>query len=1565
MPSRNTQAAASLAPFHPATQRWFLENLGPPTAAQMQAWPRIAAGEHTLLLAPTGSGKTLAAFLVAIDRLLFHPRPDDAPPGIRTLYISPLKALAVDVERNLRVPLAGVQTEATRSGVAFHPPRIQVRSGDTPSADRARMTRQPPDILITTPESLYLLLTSKAREMLRTVETVIVDEIHSLVATKRGAHLFLSLERLERLRQQEQPGISPAQRIGLSATQRPLKEVAALLGGAEACADADRPPRPRPVAIVEAGRRKALELTIEVPVEDMAKLAGGGGSSVAGAQAANISPPGSAVASIWLAIHPRLVELIRAHRATMIFVNSRRLAERLATAINDLAGEEIALAHHGSLAKEARAEIEGRLKAGRLPAIVATSSLELGIDMGAVDLVIQIESPPSIAAGMQRVGRSGHSVGEISRGVIFPKFRGDLLACSAAAARMQAGQVEATYFPRNPLDVLAQQLAAMAALGPISVDELYATARSAAPFADLPRGAFEGVLDLLSGRYPSNEFAELKPRITWDRLSGIVTPRRGTQQIAVANAGTIPDRGLYGVFLADGGDGRISRRVGELDEEMVFETRPGDVFLLGASSWRVVEITPEAVLVAPAPGEPGKMPFWRGDGPGRPLEFGQAIGALARELLEVPPDDAMERLRQRHGLEARAATNLLKYLADQAAATGEVPSDRTLVVESFLDEVGDWRVMLMSPLGSRVHAPWALAVAARLRSELGGQVDMVWSDDGLVFRLPEAARPPRIDWLFPKSREVEQILVRELGGTALFATRFRENAARALLLPRRRPGKRTPLWMQRRRAADLLAVASRYEQFPILLETYRECLRDVFDLPGLKKTLQGVERQTIRVVEVESAAPSPFAASLLFSYTGNFLYTGDAPLAERRAQTLALDQAQLRELLGDAELRSLLDAAVIEETSRELARLDGRRPVRHSDALHELLLSQGDFSRNELWLRVDAETVSPETLDAWLHELCEAKRIARTTIAGEARYLAAEDAGRYAAALGAELPRGLPDVFLEPGTEPLDELVSRYARTHTPFTEDDVAARWGVEVSAVQAALGQLAAQGRVIEGAFLPAGQGDEWCDAGVLRLLKRRSLARLRKQVAPVAPATFARFLAEWQGVSRPRRGLDGLLDAVELLQGLPLAASVLEREILPARVAGYRPADLDELCASGEVVWRGFGALGPHDGRVALYLTEHLPRLAREPVAIEAGDDLARDVLAWLQTRGAQFFDDIALALGGFRNDVLAALWRLVWAGHLTNDTLAPLRSLARQAQQERRQARRRGSAFRSRRSERLPGSEGRWSLGGRAGVTAVSPTERAAAIAGQLVERYGVLTRELAASEALAGGFSAIYPVLKAMEEAGRLRRGYFVAEQGAAQFALPGAADRLRELEQQPAREPGEVRVLAATDPANPYGSALPWPGDETRTGGPSVANVGDQLREDNDPWDEVDSALPNDPAQELNLPDDTDQGVESVSPPRPQRAVGAKVILVDGALRGYLGRQGQHLRTFLPAPQPERSRIVEQLAMALAEHARQESETQRPLYLAQVDGQAASESPWAMVLAAAGFRRIGAGLFCG
>jgi ATP-dependent Lhr-like helicase len=1441
---------------------WFRSALGEPTRAQALGWPPIARGESTLLLAPTGSGKTLAAFLVAIDRLLRTP--PDAQRRTRVLYVSPLKALAVDVERNLRAPLAEIQARSSPEDAAhFHAPSVGVRTGDTSSSDRERMRRAPADILITTPESLYLLLTSRARETLAAVDTLIVDEIHALVPTKRGAHLALSLERLEALR----PGGAPRlQRIGLSATQRPLDEAARLLGGFE---NGER----RPVTIVDAGPRRELDLVVEAVAHEPSREAE--------------TQPVTSARSVWPGVHERVVALVRAHRSTIVFVNSRRLAERLAAGVNNVAGEEIALAHHGSLAREKRAAIEERLKSGQLRAIVATSSLELGIDMGAVDLVVQIEAPPSVASGLQRIGRACHDVGGIPRGVILPKHRHDLVACAAVTASMRAGEVEETFYPPNPLDVLSQQVVAMASMDLLSVDALFERLRRAAPFAELPRAAFDDVLDMLSGRYPSDDFAELRPRVTWDRSRGTVQGRAGSHRLAVTGGGTIPDRGLYGVFVAPSGEGS-GKRVGELDEEMVFELREGEVFLLGASSWRAEKITYDRVVVSPASGEPGKMPFWHGERPARARAFGMRIGELVRSVAagRLLASD----LRTAHSLEPAAADALIAYVRGQAEATGEVPSDRAVVVERFVDEVGDWRVVVMSPLGTRVLAPWAIAVASRLREKYV-EVDVHYTDDGMAFRIPACETPPPADLFIPSPDEIESMVTRALHGTALFASRFRECATRALLLPRRDPRRRTPLWAQRKRAGDLLAVASRHPTFPIVLEAYRECLRDAFDLPGLVTLLRDVATRQVRVTTVDTRAPSSFASSVLFMFVASFIYEADAPPAERRAQALTIDLDRLRELLGDAELRGLLDADVIEEHGRWLQRLS--RPAPHADAVHDLLLAIGDLSLEEL----RARCAPRERAEHWVRDLLRAGRVVAVGIAGQERIAAAEDAAKLRDALRIALPEGLHEAMLAPTTRPLRDLVARFARTHTPFSSRDVAARFGVDESAVEREIADLVGERRLVEGAFLPHGTRRELCDRDVLDAIRRKSLARLRRAVEPVDAHTLARFLPVWQGITRKRRGRDALLAVVAELEGCPLVASTLETDILPARIEAYRTWDLDSLCASGQVVWGGLESLGASDGRVALYLAEHEPLLARPsgpvpgPVATAIREALAR--------RGAVFFGALAREVGGFPGDVLEVLWQLVWSGDVTNDTLEPLRVRARTPSAE---SSGRGHSRRTRAPRTvLPGSEGRWSLRESRRVPMPTETDRRAAQARALLERYGVVTRESAHAEGIAGGFTAVYDVLKALEEQGRVRRGYFVQGRGGAQFALPGADERLRALRDESLHPCASV--LAATDPASAWGALIEWPA-----------------------------------------------GAEGA---RPQRAAGALVVMRGGALLGWVGRGEHPLLTFLPDEEPARSETTRALAIALADLV--DRGGRRALLVSTVDGVNAADSALAAHFIEAGF----------
>jgi ATP-dependent helicase Lhr and Lhr-like helicase len=1328
---------SALDVFSPQTRAWFEGAFAGPTPAQEQGWPAIASGKHTLIQAPTGSGKTLAAFLYGIDRLTASPGE-----GLRLLYVSPLKALNYDVERNLRGPLAGLGSEL----------RVAVRTGDTPQRDRAAMLREHPDILITTPESLYLLLTSRGREMLKSVETLILDEVHAVAGTKRGAHLALSVERLVRLAEK------PVQRVGLSATQRPMEEIGRFVSGG------------RPIELVDAGRAKELDLKVVVPLEDMRE-------------------PGES-GSIWPSIYPQILELVQQHRSTIVFVNNRRLAERLALRLNEQANEgvedgdrrEIARAHHGSLAREQRLEIEELLKKGEIPCLVATSSLELGIDMGAVDLVVQVESPKSVARGLQRVGRAGHELNAVSRGRIFPKFRADLLESAVVVERMKAGAIEETVIPRNPLDVLAQQIVAICADEEITVDELHDLVRGAYNFADLSRVQLENVLDMLAGRYPSDEFAELRPRIVWDRTAGVIRGRGGVRQLAVQNAGTIPDRGLYGVHLVDGGG-----RVGELDEEMVYEARAGQTFLLGASTWRIEEITRDRVLVSPAPGVPGMIPFWKGEGPGRPYELGEQIGRASRELVALSEKKAIERLTTDHSLDEQAAQNLLTFLNDQQSATGAVPSDRTVVVERFRDEIGDWRMCILTPFGARVHAPWSMAIGVRLRDALGLEVQSLWSDDGIAIHLPDSDSPPPTEELLIDPTEIEDLVMSELASTALFGSRFRENAGRALLIPRRRPGERTPLWQQRLKAQGLLQVARKYGSFPVILETYRECLQDVFDLPALKALLQGLKTRQLDLVDVETASASPYSTSLLFDYVANYMYEDDTPRAERRAQVLSLDRDLLKELLGQEELRDLIDEGALEEVEEQL-----RGAPRNADQLHDLLRLRGDLRPGQF----DAALAQP---------LLDERRAITVRIAGEERLIAAEDAGRYRDALGAMPPGGLPETFLEGGPDSLESLVARFAKGRGPFTTADANEHFGIDAEPVLRALER---DERLVRGELRPGGTEREWCDPDVLRRLRRASLAALRKEVEPAEQAAFGRFLPSWQGIDRRA----SLREALVPLQALALPVSLWESEVLPRRVPNYQPAWLDQLCASGELVWVGAGL-----DRVAVYFREDAPALGRlaaaEPPEGEVADRV-REVLG----QGAEFWFDLLAAAELEAEQALPALWDLVWSGEVTNDAWTPLRAGRRYGVPR---AERRPRRFSRRRSSGITATQGRWSLTDR--LFRGSPDRRA--LSELLLERQGIVTRDGVRGEGIVGGYSAVYGEMKALETLGLARRGYFVEGLGGAQFALGGAVERLRELRPREGEEP-EALVLAAADPAQPYGAALPWP---KRAGGRAARVAGAQV----------------------------------------------------------------------------------------------------------------------------------------
>ncbi|MGW6561679.1 Lhr family ATP-dependent helicase [Streptomyces hydrogenans] len=1534
---------SALEDFSPATRGWFTGAFTAPTAAQEGAWRAIGAGADVLVVAPTGSGKTLAAFLASLDRLASAPAPADPKKRCRVLYVSPLKALAVDVERNLRSPLTGIRQESVRLGLPEPDVRVGIRSGDTPAAERRTLATKPPDILITTPESLFLMLTSATREALAGVETVILDEVHAVAGTKRGAHLALTLERLDELLPR------PARRIGLSATVRPVDEVARFLSPG------------RQVEIVQPPSGKEFDLSVVVPVEDMGEL---GGSPASEGKDGGDKP------SIWPHVEERIADLVQAHRSTIVFANSRRLAERLCNRLNEIAYERatgqpapegappaeimaqsgaakgapplLARAHHGSVSKEQRAQVEEDLKAGRLPAVVATSSLELGIDMGAVDLVVQVESPPSVASGLQRVGRAGHQVGAVSTGVVFPKYRGDLVQAAVVTERMRSGSIESLRIPANPLDVLAQQLVAMVSLDTWQVDDLLTVVRRAAPFASLPESAFTGVLDMLAGRYPSDAFAELRPRVVWDRVAGTVTGRPGAQRLAVTSGGTIPDRGLFGVFLAGADPKKGGGRVGELDEEMVYESRVGDVFTLGTTSWRIEDITRDRVLVTPAPGVPGRLPFWKGDQLGRPLELGRAVGAFLRELGALGGEDARLRLIAA-GLDSWAADNVLAYLKEQREACGHVPDDRTILVERFRDELGDWRVVVHSPFGAQVHAPWALALGARLAERYGMDAQVMHADDGIVLRLPDAdlmgldmgldlldhepVDPGRhqdtaydadqapvgaADTVFDKG-EVAQIVTDQVGGSALFASRFRECAARALLLPKRNPGKRTPLWQQRQRAAQLLQVASEFGSFPIVLEAVRECLQDVFDVPGLTELMGDIEARRVRLVEVTTPEPSPFARSLLFGYVAQFLYEGDSPLAERRAAALSLDSRLLAELLGQAELRELLDPEVLAELERELQWLTEDRRIKDSEGVADLLRVLGPLT--------DAELAARGTEEGWVRELARSRRAIAVRIAGTEHWAAIEDAGRLRDALGTALPVGVPEAFTEPVKDPLGDLLARHARTHGPFTSSQAAARFGLGTAVTEGALQRLAAAGRVVQGEFHPSGIGQEWCDAAVLRRLRRRSLAALRHELEPVPPAALATFLPQWQHLGGSSlRGIDGLARAVEQLQGAPVPASALEKLVLPSRVRDYSPAMLDELTTTGELVWAGAGSLPGKDGWVSLYLADAAPLLLppAHPLELTA---LHESVLTALTGGYGLFFrqiaDQVRITTHPDATDpqLADALWDLAWSGRLTNDTLAPLRALlgsGRTAGSTAHRARRTvprgrfGTLGATRPASRSgpPTVSGRWAL---LPPTEPEPTQRAHALARTLLDRHGVVTRGAVAAEGVEGGFSAVYRILSAFEDSGQARRGYVVEGLGAAQFAMDGAVDRLRAA--ATARDRGaeagtgpRAVVLAAADPANAYGAALPWPEPPADAGH------------------------------------------------KPGRKAGALVVLVDGELTLYVERGGKSVLSWPTEPDAP---ALTAAADALAEAAR--AGALGTVTIERLNGATALTSPLARPLEAAGF----------
>ncbi|MDR1823926.1 MAG: DEAD/DEAH box helicase [Bifidobacteriaceae bacterium] len=1628
--------------FAPATKAWFSGAFEGPTAAQLGAWDAIRQGDHALVVAPTGSGKTLAAFLSAIDHLMSTPPPADRQRRCRVLYVSPLKALAADVERNLRAPLVGISNQLAAAGRRVPDIRVGLRTGDTPAAERRQFATKPPDIFITTPESLFLVLTSGAREGLRGLETVILDEVHVLAGSKRGAHLALSLERLDALLPR------PAQRVALSATVRPVEEVARFVRGAtvregpqprpldDPVFDGASPvevvaPRVRPIQIVNPPTAKTIEVSVRLPVEDLTDI---GGSALEG----ELDLSGDAAGgprggpSIWPHVHQAIIDQITQHRSTLVFANSRRGAERLVARINEAWAEQVtgeapdlsalgstlnnaqsttvaalplavagegpltsrttswdyhgsfsqakglpvadgatavalAQAHHGSMSRERRTQIENQLKAGLLPAVVATSSLELGIDMGAIDLVIQVGAPPSAASGLQRIGRAGHQVGAVSHGLMYPVFRGDLVPCAVTAARMQQGQIEALSVPANPLDVLAQQIVAAVAMDTWNLDELARLVRGAAGFEHLGQHSFEAVVDMLAGRYPSADFADLKPRLVWDRATGSLSPRPGAAHLAQVSGGTIPDRGLYGVFLAGDQDRAGGKRVGELDEEMVYESRVGDTFTLGSSTWRIVEITPHAVYVVPAPGLPGRLPFWKGDSPGRPAELGGAIGQFMRATVALEPEAAVAGLVDQ-GLDPWAAQNLVAYLRDQQEATGVLPDDQTLVVERFQDEIGDQRVMVHSVWGGRVNGAWAAVISQRLQAQYGLDAQVMHSDDGIMLRLPETAdedalRP--LD-LVLEPDQVMDAVTGALTQTAHFAARFREAAARALILPRKAPGKRQPLWQQRHRAQQLLQVAAGFGDFPIVHEALRESLQDDFDVPALTALMRAVAERRIKVVEVTTQVASPFAKSMAFGYTAQFLYDGDAPLAERRAAALTLDPEMLAELLGTSgggELADLLDPAVVLQMDAELARQVPERWAGSAEQLADLLRQlgphdaaglaavtvpddagtggvgtggavPGGFGPREgqnVTVGTSTETgavdtdktaseggpppVAPAPWEQWLAELTATRRVIPVRLGGREAWAVIEDAAALRDALGVALPAGLPEQFLAATPDPLGALIRRYIRHHGPFTAAGLAQEFGLGAAVAARELDAMVRAGRLTAGRIRPLEAGGQagvadYCDPEILSRLRRRSLARLRQQVEPVEAHVLGLFAPRWHQVGR-LKGADGVLQAVSALAGAPLPASAIEAVVLPARVAGYQPAMLDELIASGEVFWVGQGRAGGTDGTVRLLLAGTDDAALADVEPPPAGGPAAR-LLDRLRGGGAFSAHELLERLGTEAGaeltdqDLRDALWELVWGGWVTANSLAPLRAYLAGGTTAHRTTRRVRARTVLPRNSWTPRPEdprvaGRWSLAPTptARGEGLSPAQRLAATAAALLERYGVLTKGAAATEV---PFAQLYPVLAALEDQGAVRRGYFVEHLGGSQFALPPCPDQLRAA----ADAPATVVVLAAADPANPYGAALPWP--------------------------------------------------EHPASHRPGRGPGGLVVLVDGYLALYLERGG---RTALAFNQGEAAQArLEAAAKALAQ--RVEAGGIGTLKISRLDGQDALQahaalSPAVQALVAAGF----------
>ncbi|HTU91194.1 MAG TPA: DEAD/DEAH box helicase [Gemmataceae bacterium] len=1346
--------ADALRLFLPPVQHWFRSALGEPTAAQRLGWPAIAAGQHTLILAPTGSGKTLAAFLACLDALW---RQAKLPRGVRVLYISPLKALNKDIHRNLQIPLEGVARTANDMGMSLPALEAAVRTGDTPAAERQRLIRRPPHILITTPESLHLLLTSRARETLRGITHCIVDEIHALCTNKRGVFLALLLERLQALQR------SSFVRIGLSATQRPLEEVARYLGGSEV--DAEGNWRPRPVTIVDAGLRKDLDLRVVSPVEQFGPLP---------------------EKSIWPSIYRLLGDEIRQHRSTIVFANNRRAVERITSCIND--EDEIARAHHGSVALEVRQQIETALKEGRLPAVVATASLELGIDMGAVDLVCQVESPGNVARALQRVGRAGHLVGQKSKGRLIPKMPSDLLEQAVLAREMATGRVEEIRVPINCLDVLAQQLVACAAMDDWNITDLFALVRRAYPYRDLSPHAFETTLEMIAGRYrldpaPSGGtkgIAALHPRVSWDRVHNRLLALPGSRQMALVNGGTIPDTGQYAAYTNNGA------RIGELDEEFIYERRVGDTFLLGTNAWRVESIEADRVIVTPAEGAPAIVPFWRGENTGRSYDLGCAIGGFLRELSERLDQPAcLDWLERDFFLDRNAARNVRYHVERQLRSAGCLPTDRTLLIEASRDQLGDWQVILLSPFGQRMHLSLRLALEARLRQRLGYQPQCLHHNDGILIRLTDTDEPilDLFAGLTPES--VEGLILDELADSALFALRFRQNAARSLLLPRMQPGRRAPLWLQRLRGRDLLQVASRHPDFPIVAETFRECLHDHLDVPRLRQLLADIGAGRVEIVTRRAETPSPFAAGLVFSFTAAFMYQYDGVETDSE-RSRVLDRQLLEQLVSPQNQGHLLDPRAVHQVERRLRGVG--QPPRSATEMAEWLRRLGDLTPEEL----------EGPMAAFLEQLQREGRACRLELARGLRWVSVEDAEQYRQAFA------LDGNGVEAGQRQAagSAILHRFLTIHALVGLADVLARYPFEPAWAQRQLEEWSRAGRIVV-VSAPQGESVVFSDPANLEQVQRGSLGILRREVVTCSPPQFADFLLRWQGVHPDTRhgGREGLADILERLQGLPLDADVWEQTVLPARVPEYQPRWLDEWIAGGEGSWVCQGTAGEDGelGRIAFFSRAMLRQLPL-PASSEttALNEDANRVFDHLHSRGASFLTDVAADLGMPPSVARGALDMLARRCLVTNDRYDLIRLGGERPADAGR------SLSRVRRASQRP--EGRWAI---VPWSRPEPEAHAVTQASLLLQRYGIVARELALLDPWLLPWRVLYEVLSRMELAGQVRRGYFVEGLSGAQFALPEAAQQLQELH-VPSTATAAALLLHSMDPANLYGSGAPF-----------------------------------------------------------------------------------------------------------------------------------------------------------